>query len=56
MLLAGIGETFTRNKRKWMIMNICEGNYTCETIDNKGLDKIVKSFTKSEMYKIFGDV
>lgn len=56
MLLAGIGETFTRNKRKWMIMNICEGNYTCETVDNKDREKIVKNYTKSEMYRIFGDV
>lgn len=56
MLLVGIGETFTRNKRKWMIMNICEGNYTCETTDNKDKEKIVKNYTKPEMYKIFGDV
>lgn len=54
MLLVGIGEIFTRNKRKWKVINIKEGNYTCETIDNN--EKIIKNYTKLEMYKIFGDV
>ena len=56
MLLVGIGVTFTKNKRKWIIVDIREGNYSCETIDNKGKEKIVKNYTKSEMYKIFGNV
>ena len=56
MLLVGIGDIFSRNKRKWMIVDICEDNYTCETIDNKDKEKIVKNYTKLEMYKIFGDV
>lgn len=56
MLLVGIGEIFSRNKRKWKVINIKEGNYTCETIDNKDKEKIVKNYTKPEMYKIFGDV
>ena len=56
MLLVGIGETFTRNKRNWIIVDIHEGNYTCETIDNKDQEKIIKNYKKSEMYKIFGDV
>lgn len=56
MLLVGIGDIFSRNKRKWIIMDICEGIYTCETIDNKDKEKIVKNYTKLEMYKIFGDV
>ena len=56
MLLVGIGETFTRNKRKWRIINIREGNYTCETTDNKDQEKIIKNYKKSEMYKIFGNV
>lgn len=54
MLLIGIGEIFTRNKRKWIVINIKEGNYICETIDSK--EKTIKNFTKPEMYKIFGDV
>ena len=56
MLLVGIGETFTKNKRQWIIVDIREGNYSCETIDNKDKEKIVKNYTKSEMYKIFGNV
>ena len=56
MLLVGIGETFTRNKRKWVVVNIREGNYTCETIDNKEKEKITKNFTRSDMYKIFEGV
>ena len=56
MLLVGIGETFSRNKRKWVVKDIKEGNYICETIDNKDKEKIVKNFVKPEMYKIFGDV
>ena len=56
MLLVGIGETFTKNKRKWIIVDIREGNYSCETIDNKDKEKIVKNYTKAEMYKIFGNV
>ena len=56
MLLVGIGETFTKIKRKWIIVDIREGNYSCETIDNKDKEKIVKNYTKSEMYKIFGNV
>lgn len=56
MLLVGIGETFSRNRRKWVVTNIKEGNYTCETVDNKDKEKIIKNFTKPEMYKIFGDV
>ena len=56
MLLVGIGETFPRNRRKWVVTNIKEGNYTCEFIDNKDKEKIIKNFTKPEMYKIFGDV
>ena len=56
MLLVGIGETFSKNKRKWIIVDIREGNYSCETIDNKDKEKIVKNYTKSEMYKIFGNV
>ena len=53
MLLVGIGEVFTSNRRKWEVIDIREGNYKCQTIDNK--EKIVKNFTKPEMYKIFGD-
>ena len=56
MLLVGIGETFTSNKRKWIIAHIHEGNYTCEAIDNKDQEKIIKNYKKSEMSKIFGDV
>ena len=52
MLLAGIGEVFTRSKRKWMIIDIREGNYKCQTIDKGEL--IIKNFTKNDMYKIFG--
>lgn len=52
-MLIGIGEIFTRNRRKWIITNINEGNYTCETTDNKDKDKIIKNYTKLEMYKIF---
>lgn len=56
MLMVGIGETFSRNRRKWIVKNIKKDNYTCETIDNKDKEKITKNFTKLEMYKIFGDV
>ena len=56
MLLVGIGETFTKSQRKSIIVDIREGNYSCETIDNKDKEKIVKNYTKSEMYKIFGNV
>lgn len=56
MLMVGIGETFSRNRRKWIVKNIKDGNYTCETVDNKDKEKIIKNFTKPEMYKIFGDV
>lgn len=53
MLLVGIGETFTKNRKKWKVINIREGNYTCESQDR---EKIIKNFTKIEMYKIFGSV
>lgn len=51
MLLVGIGDIFTKSKRKWKIIDIREGNYICESMDK---EKIRKNFTKIDIYKIFG--
>lgn len=52
MLLFGIGDTFAKNKRKWVVKDICEDNYTCETTDNAKKEKITKIFNKNEIIKL----
>ena len=52
ILLFGIGDKFTKNKRSWIVKDICEGNYTCETTDNTKKEKITKIFHKNEIIKL----
>ena len=52
ILLFGIGDKFNRNRRSWIVKDIKEGNYTCETTDNKNKDKLIKIFTKNDIIKI----
>lgn len=54
MFLVGIGEVFTYKRRKWNIIDIRDGSYICETVDDN--KKVINNFTKNEMYKIFGGV
>lgn len=46
----GIGDKFSHNRRKWQIMDLREGVYTCKTIDKKSEE--VKTFAKVDMIRI----
>lgn len=52
ILLFGIGDKFNKNRRSWIVKDIKEGNYTCETTDNAKKEKLVKVFSKLEIMKM----
>lgn len=52
LLHPGIGERFSYQRRKWVIWDIRDGEYTCKTINNDKKPELVKQFTKEEMIKL----
>lgn len=48
----GIGEKFNYQRRKWQIIDLCEGIYTCRTIDNDKKPEMTKIFDKETMMRI----
>lgn len=52
-MLIGIGQTFTKDKKKWQIVDIRDGIYKCETLCKNKEVKEVKEFSKTEIYKFF---
>ena len=47
----GIGEKFNYQRRKWQIIDLKEGIYTCKTTDNKK-PEMIKLFDKEIIIKI----
>ena len=52
ILHPGIGENFKYQRRKWMIIDLREGTYTCRTIDNDNKPDMIKIFDKETMMRI----
>ena len=52
MTLFGIGDKFTSERRSWIVKDIINQNWICETTDNGKKSKIERRFTKNEMIKI----
>jgi hypothetical protein len=50
MTLFGIGDKFTFERRSWIVKDIINQNWICETIDKK--EKRSHKFTKNDMIKI----
>ena len=53
LLHTGIGEKFKYQRRKWQIIDLCEGTYTCKTIDNDKKPELTLMFDKETMMRIF---
>ena len=52
LLHPGIGEKFKYLKRKWQIIYLCQGTYTCRTTDNCNKPELTLMFDKETMMKI----
>jgi hypothetical protein len=52
MLLIGIHDRFTYERRSWIVKDIINQNWICETTDNGKKAKLEKRFTKNDMIKI----
>ena len=48
----GIGEKFNYQRRKWQIIDLKEGTYTCITTDNNKKPEMTKTFDKETMIRI----
>lgn len=48
----GIGEKFNYQRRRWQIINLKEGTYTCRTTDNDKKPEMTKTFDKETMIRI----
>lgn len=48
----GIGEKFNYQRRKWQIIDLKEGTYTCRTTDNDKKPEVTKTFDKETMIRI----
>lgn len=48
----GIGEKFNYQRRKWRIIDLREGVYTCRTTDNDKKPEITKTFDKDTIIRI----
>lgn len=48
----GIGEKFNYQRRKWQIIDLCEGTYTCRTTDNDKKPELTLTFDKETMIRI----
>jgi hypothetical protein len=48
----GIGEKFNYQRRKWQIIDLREGTYTCRTTDNDKKSEMTKTFDKETMIRI----
>ena len=52
MTLFGIGDKFTAERRSWVVKDIINQNWICETTDNGKKTKVEKRFTKNDMIKV----
>lgn len=52
MTLFGIGDKFPFERRTWIVKDIINQNWVCETTDNGKKPKMERKFTKNEMIKI----
>ena len=52
MTLFGIGDKFTAERRAWVVKDIINQNWICETTDNTKKHRVEKRFTKNEMIKV----
>lgn len=52
MVLFGIGDKFTAERRSWIVMDIINQNWVCVTTDNNKKHKVEKRFTKNEIIKV----
>lgn len=52
MMLFGIGDKFSFEKRTWVVNDIINQNWICETTDNGKKPKLERKFTKNEIIKI----
>lgn len=48
----GIGEKFNYQRRKWQILDLKEGTYTCRTTDNDKKPEMTMTFDKETMMRI----
>ena len=48
----GIGEKFNYQRRKWQIIDLKEGTYTCRTTDNDKKPEMTKTFDKETVIRI----
>lgn len=52
MTLFGIGDKFACDRRSWIVKDIINQNWICETTDNGKKAKVERRFTKNEMIKL----
>ena len=51
-MLFGIGDKFSHERRSWIVKDIINQNWLCETTDNGKKPKIEKRFTKNDIIKL----
>lgn len=52
MTLFGIGDKFSFERRSWIVKDIINQNWVCETTDNGKKPMMERRFTKNEIIKI----
>ena len=52
LLHPGIGEKFKYQRRRWQIIDLKEGTYTCRTTDNDKKPELTLTFDKETMIRI----